>query len=673
MWLQRSMLVNIARYGILIAKGVYIFHIALVHTALANEHVILSNESANKSDGYIIASNHARDTLIRIAQGSSLTSSLDSVGNGVSSVESPIYVLQGLAEKSDNSQVISNNSDNNRTKLSTTDEEIEDVNDINKLIEKLGGKDNASRLQNGALNLAPTFLQTDLLQELDPTFVGILQESNGGFSFDLWKGLTPSTFIQMIDNTPHIAKRSWVNAMLRRMMVTQAVLPNDIDHQEQQVDLRDKLFFGKVQWLINAGFYDDAKQLLAELPPALRFQKYYELIIQIAIYTQPLDKVCDIVRTIEQADDMLKLVCSIITGHHAQAQLQMEFIREEQEITPTTQTLLDMAFGIATTKNVYTASDVLEEHLLVRYLNLEKELTIAFNDPAFVLLALAQDDDVEPMIRAQAIEWLAIRGVISIQTAGEWLSQDVFLLPVISQDKQSNALKPLHRAREWSFVMHELERGQIQVTQLLKLINSNDLLLFYSKMLVHWAEKMQFQPDSKNDKQEQLFKMAELAAIAGRPDVIARWLPELFDITLLGQLMPWLVLYNLQDGQKLIKGQQIIDSIPAGMLGLLSIFNPSLIDLSYLEIEKARVVLKRSFSASILFDYQKAIFSQAKGHALLLLAQMSAMTDWRNFSYVELVHIASGLMRVAEQELSIEIARDMLLDLGELDTKGKLR
>ncbi|MEM7070799.1 MAG: hypothetical protein AAF403_03455 [Pseudomonadota bacterium] len=592
--------------------------------------------------------------------------------------ETPINVLKNIGEA-----VEPSDTDSAPEQIDTSLSEIDGINELADTI-KSQATQQVTQPQTSDLSeelsepsnlnddsLIPVELENEILQELDPTFVGALRDDEKGFGVDLWQGLDVIEWQYLINHIPQTTSHFWGNDMLRRMMLTKAVLPGLVEGQSKdQVSSRQHLFQVKLKWLIEAGFLKDAERLMSSVPRQFAASMQKEIIAEFALYRQSPLAACNVLSAERTLKPIIDLICMVIENKLSAAQLKMELLRVQTDIAPNLQHLLDIAFGFKDSKTYMHSSFDFFERLLEHHLNIFKHLKIKKQDPALTLLMVAEDQSISSSKRAQAIEWLLLRDVVTPDQAIEWMMQESFKLALLNDEHDPEAQLSLQRMREFRFVVNGMEKGQLNASPLLQMVYKQNLLALYTTMLIPFLEQANLS-ELSNPSQDmrQKFEAAMISAFAGRGDLMIQWLDHLPVDFVVQNFKPWLVLFQATNQIEVDADHMIYKTLKTMPLSaheahLLGAFDTSLVNQITHTLKIEPVEFKKTFKANNLLSYQKAVYNNAQAYALGILAHMISVTDWQVFNIEQLNILIKGLQKMGHQKLALFLTRDVMIDLG---------
>lgn len=291
-------------------------------------------------------------------------------------------------------------------------------------------------VSSGVLTPNQTKTVNDLLisrQSLSPVSaesVGLLSDYSGGFSEDLWAGLGHADLYTLLTSLPNKGMHSplW-NSILRRMLLSRAIVPvageAPTDDTAIQQDLtvpseQMSILALRVQWLLNAGFVDDAlklAQLKSRLTPDADILK--DVVLGQLVIGAYEDACADIraeqARSTDRFWQDALIICQVQSGNLSGASLAIELMSEMFPETNDIQTqLIEAATGVFPLDGPVEATTPLDI-VLVRVSGAEMDSGLIDSLSPLALQAVANSKEMPPHVVLHAQERLAMLGAFGAE------------------------------------------------------------------------------------------------------------------------------------------------------------------------------------------------------------------------------------------------------------------
>ena len=187
-------------------------------------------------------------------------------------------------------------------------------------------------------------IEVGTLGEVTPDYGGTLEEGDGGFPIDMWKGTDRALVERLLPQLSNGASSPAMRDLERRLLLTNAEAPVG---KSGGVNL----FSARADRLVAMGDLADAAALLAMQPPGSVDPATARQRIDVLLLSGDVDGACkavDDTRKVASGDaawQKAQIFCQLRAGQNDQAALGLDLLREQDENDPTFFSLADAMAG----------------------------------------------------------------------------------------------------------------------------------------------------------------------------------------------------------------------------------------------------------------------------------------------------------------------------------------
>jgi hypothetical protein len=170
-------------------------------------------------------------------------------------------------------------------------------------------------------------VQVERLGTIDPSAIGLIEENEGGFGLDMWRGISRSLVETLLPRLPVPTDSPALRSLARRLLVSTARVPEGPPGPVSLLSLRiDRLFA--------AGEADDVRQLLKVAPPQTADRILLRSRVDSLLLAGDTGNACGEFQSAAAADARevywLKGLgfCKALAGDHAQAAFATQLMRD---------------------------------------------------------------------------------------------------------------------------------------------------------------------------------------------------------------------------------------------------------------------------------------------------------------------------------------------------------
>lgn len=170
-------------------------------------------------------------------------------------------------------------------------------------------------------------IQVQVLKAPDPSSVGLLDDKNGGLDLDLWAGSRRPLVEQLIRQLPAANRSAAMQALLKQLLLTDAVVPVGPAGTPALVTLR-------AERLAAAGDYADALQLAQLAGAQIKDIGLTRILVDQKLLTGDDAAACERIQALRRSDSDIywfkgSLYCRLIANDQSQIGFDLSLLREQ--------------------------------------------------------------------------------------------------------------------------------------------------------------------------------------------------------------------------------------------------------------------------------------------------------------------------------------------------------
>lgn len=370
-------------------------------------------------------------------------------------------------------------------------------------------------------------IEVDLLDELDPETIGVLDPGRGGLGADIWEG-TPRWVVEhFLSRIPDDLHSPVLRDMARRLLLSSTAPPV---RERAAGDFGGNLLALRLDRLAAMGDLWGLDDLLRVVPQAHADETVARLRVETHMLKDELDPACAIVRrSIADSDrpfwQMALAVCQLADGHHDQASLTVSLLRESG-------TLDDAAFQVLFEAAYSGDADVLDDEVLANGIREPMHLALLDvsglpvddhvfdNARASVRVAVVEREEKPLALRARLAEEVAAKGALpadklaALYARFEFASGRLANAASLVDEDAVAAMTPTRRRALFHQAASDEPSGAVRAELVRQVVEDADKILYpaVARVFAPIVADMPAQPD-----------LAWFAQIAGRMLYVAEY------------------------------------------------------------------------------------------------------------------------------------------------------
>ena len=168
-------------------------------------------------------------------------------------------------------------------------------------------------------------VEVGVIQAPDPEAVGLMEESEGGFPYDMWRGSDRALIERLLPRLPAGATSRAMNDLARRLLLTTAAPPAGA--------AEDSLLAIRIERLAAMGDSVSMSHLMRSAPPDLFDSALVQTRLNSLLLVADYVGACSLARDLVRRDDTpywekVLIFCQALNEHHAAAALGLNLLRE---------------------------------------------------------------------------------------------------------------------------------------------------------------------------------------------------------------------------------------------------------------------------------------------------------------------------------------------------------
>lgn len=266
-------------------------------------------------------------------------------------------------------------------------------------------------------------VQIGALARPDPSSIGTLDDTTGGFGWTLWQGSDLTVVETLMAHLPGNLTSPALQDLSRRLLLTSAAVPKRLTQAPAGDDKTPPTFLSvRLDRLAAAGRLDDSAQLIDSIAPFSVDEALEERRADIALLQGARDKACSLAETALQRSGAaywlrLAAFCQAESGDVDRAGRTLELLSESGKPDAMYNQLMGEVIGGQTGKvpdglDLRTLTPL--SFSMVTALKIPLGADILLTDNPMLLTAVAGSDDAEPPVRLQALEQAAGLGAVPL-------------------------------------------------------------------------------------------------------------------------------------------------------------------------------------------------------------------------------------------------------------------
>ncbi len=256
-------------------------------------------------------------------------------------------------------------------------------------------------------------IQVDALQTINPDTAGVLDAKDGGFGIGMWKGTSQQLLSKMIMRLPVNIKSKAMRDLMRRLLMSTAILPEGMAGDGSYIASRISL-------LSNMGDISSVNQLLDATPGRSKIRQLVRYEAEARFLANDNARACSLAAqqiSTESSPFWQKsfIFCQALAGEHDKAALGVTLLQEVGDDDEPFYSLVDALAGNPAT--IESLPDPTPMHLsIARVAKAQLPSDVVASSRPGILRTIAVSPNASVEIRLEAAERAEIAGALDVDT-----------------------------------------------------------------------------------------------------------------------------------------------------------------------------------------------------------------------------------------------------------------